>query len=204
MIDLAAARRSAGRARQPARDGALVRSDVSAPHSAWPTRSADLTRERAALASASGLACGLPGSSVAVEELLKSATLILARLAEACGAVVIGYAVIRAAALFVVDAIRGPTGSVPNEAIRLSLGRSLALGLEFLLGADILNTAVAPSWEQVGLLAAIAAIRTGLNYFLQQELDRAFELEGKRQAQEAQARAPRPPDQSASIVQRGG
>ena len=120
-----------------------------------------------------------------MEELLKSGSLLLAHLAEACGGLVIGYAVVRAAILFGLNVLRGPIGEVPNEAIRLSLGRSLALGLEFLLGADILNTAVAPSWEQVGLLAAIAAIRTGLNYFLQQELDRAAELAGKRTAQEA-------------------
>ncbi len=118
-----------------------------------------------------------------MEELLKEATLVLARFAEACGGVVIGYAVVRAAIFFVLNAIRGPAGEVPNEAIRLTLGRSLALGLEFLLGADILNTAVAPSWDQVALLAAIAAIRTGLNYFLQKELDRAVDLEGKRRAQ---------------------
>jgi uncharacterized membrane protein len=107
-----------------------------------------------------------------VEEILKNGTQILARFAEACGGVVIGYAVIRAMIAFVVDVFRGPRAEVPKEEIRLGLGRSLALGLEFLLGADILNTAVAPTWDQVGLLAAIAAIRTGLNYFLQQELER--------------------------------
>ena len=122
-----------------------------------------------------------------MEELLKAGSLLLAQLAEACGVLVIGYAVIRAAILFVLNVLRGPIGEVPNEAIRLSLGRSLALGLEFLLGAAILKTAVAPTWDQVGLLAAIAAIRTGLNYFLQRELDRAADLEGKRRAQERQA-----------------
>lgn len=131
-----------------------------------------------------------------MEEILKDATLILARLAEACGSLVIGYAVVRAIVLFVVDAVRGPTGAVPNEAIRLSLGRSLALGLEFLLGADILNTAVAPSWEQVGLLAAIAAIRTGLNYFLQRELDRAVDLERKQKQPRFESQ---PPTSNAAI-----
>ncbi len=53
--------------------------------------------------------------------------------------------------------------------IRLGLGMFLALGLEFLLAADILRTAVAPTWEDIGQLAAIAAIRTGLNYFLGRE-----------------------------------
>ncbi len=55
--------------------------------------------------------------------------------------------------------------------IRLSLGRFLTLGLEFQLSADILRTAVAPSFEEIGQLAAIAAIRTALNYFLGREIE---------------------------------
>ncbi|HEY0049732.1 MAG TPA: DUF1622 domain-containing protein [Pyrinomonadaceae bacterium] len=55
--------------------------------------------------------------------------------------------------------------------IRLTLGKYLALALEFQVGADILSTAIAPGWEQIGKLAAIAAIRTLLNYFLTRELE---------------------------------
>ncbi|SMB98750.1 protein of unknown function DUF1622 [Hymenobacter roseosalivarius DSM 11622] len=55
-------------------------------------------------------------------------------------------------------------------AIRLTLARYLALALEFQLGADILSTAIAPSWQQIGQLGAIAVIRTGLNYFLTKEM----------------------------------
>lgn len=55
--------------------------------------------------------------------------------------------------------------------IRLILARYLALALEFQLGADILSTAIAPSWEQIGKLGAIAVIRTGLNYFLMREME---------------------------------
>jgi len=54
--------------------------------------------------------------------------------------------------------------------VRLQLARYLAMGLEFQLGADILSTAIAPSWDEIGKLAAIAVIRTGLNYFLMQEM----------------------------------
>ena len=57
--------------------------------------------------------------------------------------------------------------------MRLRLGRWLALALEFELGADILRTAVAPTWSEIGQLAAIAAVRTALNFFLQQEIDKA-------------------------------
>ena len=60
-----------------------------------------------------------------------------------------------------------------TENIRLRLGRWLALALEFELGADILRTAIAPTWTEIGQLAAIATIRTLLNYFLQKEIDRA-------------------------------
>lgn len=54
--------------------------------------------------------------------------------------------------------------------IRLTLARYLALALEFQLGADIISTAIAPGWEEIGKLGAIAVIRTGLNYFLTKEL----------------------------------
>lgn len=55
----------------------------------------------------------------------------------------------------------------------LSLGRWLLLGLEFMLAADIVRTAVAPSWTDIGQLAAIAVIRTFLNFFLERDLEAA-------------------------------
>src|SRR5688500_10566505 len=76
---------------------------------------------------------GGAGRRGAVEEIVKNGTQVLARFAEACGGLVIGYAVIRAMIAFVVDVFRGPPAEVPKEEIRLGLGRSLALGLEFLL-----------------------------------------------------------------------
>ena len=53
---------------------------------------------------------------------------------------------------------------------RLILARYLALALEFELGADILGTAISPSWDQIGKLGAVAVIRTGLNFFLSMEM----------------------------------
>ena len=55
--------------------------------------------------------------------------------------------------------------------IRLRFGTWLALALEFQLAADILATTVAPSFEALGKLGAIAVIRTFLNYFLHKELE---------------------------------
>jgi uncharacterized membrane protein len=63
--------------------------------------------------------------------------------------------------------------------VRLTLARFLAIALEFQLGADILSTAVAPTWEAIGKLAAIAIIRTALNYFLSREV---YELAAERAA----------------------
>src|SRR5262245_18143984 len=52
-------------------------------------------------------------------------------------------------------------------------GLSLLLALEFLLAADIVRTAIAPTWQDIAQLAAIAAIRTFLNYFLETDLERS-------------------------------
>jgi uncharacterized membrane protein len=51
----------------------------------------------------------------------------------------------------------------------------LLLGLEFELAADIIRTAIAPSWNDIGQLAAIGIIRTFLNYFLEADLDKYAE-----------------------------
>jgi uncharacterized membrane protein len=46
----------------------------------------------------------------------------------------------------------------------------LVLALEFLLAADILKSAISPTWTEIGQLAAIALIRTFLNYSLGHDL----------------------------------
>jgi uncharacterized membrane protein len=53
---------------------------------------------------------------------------------------------------------------------RTHLGHTLSVALEFLIGADILKTAISPTWQDIGQLAAIVGIRTVLNYFLSKEL----------------------------------
>ena len=47
------------------------------------------------------------------------------------------------------------------------------MALEFELAADVLRTAVAPTWDETGQLAAIVVLRTLLNFFLQKEIDKA-------------------------------
>ena len=113
-----------------------------------------------------------------LETMLKTWTAELANWVEVVAAIIIGFAAIEAVVRLTPLFFRRRMGPEATEDVRLRLGRWLALALEFELAADIVRTAVAPDWMQIGQLAAIAAIRTLLNYFLQQEIDRAALRQG--------------------------
>jgi uncharacterized membrane protein len=110
-----------------------------------------------------------PPSEIFIEEMVVSLVLWLKLIIEILGALMIG-------AGMVTGSLRFMRGSFPPKvedfnAVRLTLARFLAIALEFQLGADILATAVAPSWDAIGKLSAIAVIRTALNYFLAREMN---------------------------------
>ena len=121
------------------------------------------------------------GAFEAVENIIVAAVQWLRLGVEAVGALIICIGVILAVYQFLLH-FRGEQPGNLNR-VRLTLGKYLALALEFQVGADILSTAIAPSWEQIGKLAAIAAIRTLLNYFLTKEL----ENERRRETESGQA-----------------
>jgi uncharacterized membrane protein len=108
-----------------------------------------------------------------VEELLVTTVNYLRMMVEAIGATIVGIGALSTAFLYALSLLG--LRKYSNSDIRLHLGRYLALGLEFQLGADILSTAVSPTFEEVQLLAAIVVIRTVLNYFLSKELERERE-----------------------------
>lgn len=110
---------------------------------------------------------GAPGE-FGVEQTIQNLVLWLRLFVEFTGAIVIALGVV-AALVYFVRSLAPPKIEGYNE-IRLTLSRFLALALEFQLGADILSTAIAPSWDQIGKLGAIAVIRTTLNYFLTREM----------------------------------
>ena len=89
-------------------------------------------------------------------------------LVESVGALVIAWGILIALNLLIRAMLRREV--VDFTGVRLSFARHLAVALEFQLAADILSTAVAPTWERIGKLAAIAVIRTALNYFLMLEM----------------------------------
>lgn len=110
------------------------------------------------------------------ESALHRAVDLTVRLVEFGGAAVIFIGAVWAFVQFLLLGVRRgrPRNARPIAGfnrIRLSLGRFLALGLEFQLAGDVLRTAIAPSFDQIGQLAAIAAIRTGLNFFLGREIE---------------------------------
>ena len=119
------------------------------------------------------------------EQDLRDVIDVAVRIVEAAGAVVIFAGAAVAFYRFVLVAFRRE-GMAPFAPVRLDLGRFLALGLEFQLAADILRTAVAPSFTMLAQLAAIAAIRTALNFFLGLEIKEQRELVKADQAAAAQ------------------
>jgi uncharacterized membrane protein len=103
-----------------------------------------------------------------VESTIINAVQWLRLIVETTGALIIGLGVLAAGYQFLRALV--PPQLESFNGIRLTLARFLALALEFQLGADILSTAIAPTWDQIGKLGAIAIIRTALNYFLMREM----------------------------------
>jgi uncharacterized membrane protein len=114
-----------------------------------------------------------------MEENFKLWTIWLASGVEAGAAIIIGIAAIESVfkSLLLFARRRATSPKDEKETIRLQLSRWLALALEFELAADILRTAVAPTWNEIGQLAAIVVLRTALNYTIQKEIEKASERE---------------------------
>ena len=104
-----------------------------------------------------------------MEVIAKNITLAVSHAVEILAALIIGVAVLQVLLSYANSFVK-TTFSISKEAIRIQFGSSVAVALELMLGADVLATAVAPSWDELGKLAAIAVIRTALNYFLEREL----------------------------------
>ena len=104
-----------------------------------------------------------------MEELAKHITLTVSHAAEMLAAIIIGTAVLQVLWNYG-QSFTKFNRSISKESVRVQFGSSVAVALELMLGADVLATAVAPSWNDIGKLAAIAVIRTALNYFLEREL----------------------------------
>jgi uncharacterized membrane protein len=108
-----------------------------------------------------------------LQELFRQTAEWIAILLEAAAALLIAYggAEALAGAVRAVIEKRSKTGLRRDTWTRF--GVWLLLGLEFELAADIVRTAAAPSWTDIGQLGAIGVIRTFLNYFLEKDLEKS-------------------------------
>lgn len=79
--------------------------------------------------------------------------------------------------LAVLRLLFGKSSDDQKRAVYLRYLRWLIAALTFQLAADIVHTTIAPSWPEIGQLAAIAAIRTFLGYFLERDLIEAKHIE---------------------------
>jgi uncharacterized membrane protein len=96
----------------------------------------------------------------------------LAKLLEIAGVAIILGGVMVASVLFLRAGLCGTDWRLSYDQYRANLGRGILLGLELLVGADIIGTITAPlTWDSVGLLAMIVLIRTFLSFSLETEIE---------------------------------
>jgi uncharacterized membrane protein len=113
-----------------------------------------------------------------IEALLKDVAGRIALGVEMIAALLIAYGAIEAViGLFRKDPRPDPRRPLTaRRMIFLRFGIWLLLGLEFELAADIVRSAIAPTWDQIGQLGVIAVIRTFLNYFLEKDVEKYAEV----------------------------
>src|SRR5262245_24591667 len=72
-----------------------------------------------------------------------------------------------------------------RRAVWLNFARWLVAALTFQLAADLIGTSFSPTWNEIGHLGAIAAIRTFLSYFLDREVENTSRLQYERGTERA-------------------
>jgi len=106
-----------------------------------------------------------------MEEVFKTVAGYVALAVEAAAVLLIAIGAAEALAHVLTKEFRQHSPGVRRSAwIRFAVW--LVLGLEFELGADVIRTAISPTWSDIGQLGAIATIRTVLNYFLEKDVEK--------------------------------
>jgi len=106
-----------------------------------------------------------------MEDLFKSFAGYIALGVETSAVLIIAYGAIEALIGTFHAVVYRRSNSGERKEVWLCFAVWLLLGLEFALAADIIRTAISPTWTDIGQLGAIAAIRTFLNYFLERDLE---------------------------------
>ena len=114
-----------------------------------------------------------------MEETLNIIVRFLAQITEMCSALIVILGIGRAMIVYILRFLKRHDASV--KTLRIQLGQSLVLGLEFQVAADVLKTTVSPTWEEFLFLAALIGLRTVLNFLIEYELR---SLDGKKASPE--------------------
>jgi uncharacterized membrane protein len=109
-----------------------------------------------------------------MEELLREFAGGVALCVETVAVVLAGLGALEALIALVGVGWRGASHGA-RKVVWRRFGMWLLLALEFELAADIIRSVISPTWLEIGELAAIAVIRTFLNYFLEKDLEHASE-----------------------------
>jgi len=117
-----------------------------------------------------------------MEEALHLAAHYIALLVEALALLVIAIGAVEAAISIFRVMLARRASDVEKRAVWLGFARWLVAGLTFQLAADIVHTTVTPSWDEIGRVAAIAAIRTFLTFFLDRDIALEYQRAGERDA----------------------
>jgi uncharacterized membrane protein len=113
-----------------------------------------------------------------VEELLERIARAVALTADSIAVVVIALGTIEAV-IGIARALVRSSSVAAGRALWLRYAQWLVAGLTFQLAADIVETTIAPTWDDIGQVAAIAAIRTMLTYFLDRDIVEMQERTGR-------------------------
>ena len=107
-----------------------------------------------------------------MEEFFKEMAIRIALAVEIIATLVIAYGALEALVALLIPRQQFVKKKMfhKRRQVFLRFGVWLLLGLQFELAADIVRSAISPTWSEIGQLAAIAAIRTVLNYFLERDI----------------------------------
>jgi len=108
---------------------------------------------------------------ILIEEALKILASFVAYFAEILAALIIILGMIQAAWKSVLYLIKGKVNFCDLNEARLKFGHSLSVGLAFLVGADIVKSAISPDWHSLIHLGGVVIIRIVMNYFLMKDIE---------------------------------
>jgi len=113
---------------------------------------------------------GIEGSAITLEGQFSQIANYIALMIEAGAVLVVAFGAAQALLSLAAAIVTRAADEMRGREIWIKFATWILLALEFALAADLVRTAVAPTWDDISKLAVIATIRTMLNYFLAKDI----------------------------------